>query len=72
MEEEYEQQWAKEMKALLMEIEEAVREEAASGGTRLAPETTGDFERRYQRVLEAGLGETRRPRGRVRRATQAE
>lgn len=55
VEEEHEQQWAGEMKALLMEIEEAVREEAASGGTRLAPETTGDFERRYQRVLEAGL-----------------
>ncbi len=55
VEEEHEQGWAGEMKALLSEIEEAVREEAASGGTRLAPETTGDFKRRYQRVLEAGL-----------------
>jgi transposase len=55
VEEEHEQGWAGEMKALLMEIEEAVREEAASGGTQLAPETTGEFERRYQRVLEAGL-----------------
>jgi transposase len=56
VEEEHEEQgWAGEMKALLMEIEEAVREEAASGGTQLSPETTGDFERRYQRVLKAGL-----------------
>src|SRR4051794_21141449 len=55
VEEEHEQGWAGEMKALLSEIEEAVRKEAASGGTRLAPETTGDFERRYQRVLKAGL-----------------
>ena len=50
VEEEHEQGWAGEMKALLLEIEEA-----ASGGTQLAPETTGDFERRYQRVLKAGL-----------------
>ncbi len=55
MEEEHEQAWAGQMKALLSEIEEAVREEAASGGTRLSPETTDDFEKRYQRVLEAGL-----------------
>jgi transposase/uncharacterized coiled-coil protein SlyX len=53
--EEHGQQWAGEMKALLSEIEEAVREEAASGGTRLAPETRGDFQRRYQRLLKAGL-----------------
>jgi transposase len=55
VEEEHGQEWAGEMKALLMEIEEAVREEAARGGTRLAPETTGRFERRYQRLLKAGL-----------------
>jgi transposase len=55
VEEEHEQEWAGEMKALLMEIEEAVREEAASGGTQLASETTGEFERRYQRLLKAGL-----------------
>jgi transposase len=55
IEEEHEQQWAGQMKALLMEIEEAVREEAARGGKRLASETIRDFERRYQRVLKAGL-----------------
>jgi transposase len=55
VEEEHEQAWAGQMKALLSEIEEAVREEAASGGTRLSPETRDDFERRYQRVLKAGL-----------------
>jgi transposase len=53
--EEHEQQWAGRMGALLLEIEEAVREEAASGGTRLEPERVEEFERRYQRLLEAGL-----------------
>jgi transposase len=55
VEEEHEQEWAGQMKALLMEIEEAVREEAASGGRRLASETKGEFERRYQEALKAGL-----------------
>lgn len=64
---EHEQQWAGQMKALLMEIEEAVREEAARGGKRLASETTRDFERRYQRVLkERGLQQTLPPSERVR------
>jgi transposase len=62
VEEEHEQQWAGEMKALLMEIEEAVREEAARGGRRLASETTGDFHRRYQELLEAGLAANPPPR----------
>jgi transposase len=53
--EEHEQQWAGRMGALLLEIEEADREEAASGGTRLEPERVEEFERRYQRLLEAGL-----------------
>lgn len=55
VEEEHEQEWAKGMKALLREIEAAVREEAASGGEQLAPERVEDFEGRYQRLLEAGL-----------------
>jgi transposase len=55
IEEEHEQEWAKGMKALLLEIEEAVREEAAMGGEQLAPERVEDFERRYQQLLEAGL-----------------
>jgi transposase len=55
VEEEHEQLWAGGMKRLLMEIEEAVREEAASGGTHLTPERVGGFERRYQELLEAGL-----------------
>ena len=61
VEEEHEQQWAGEMKALLMEIEEAVREEAALGGRRLASETREDFERRYEEVLEAGLAANPEP-----------
>lgn len=56
VEEEHGQEWAGRMKALLWEIEEAVREEAASGGTRLEPERVEEFEVRYQRLLEAGLG----------------
>jgi transposase len=55
VEEEHDRRWAGQMKAPLMEIEEAVREEAARGGKRLAPEKTREFERRYQRVLKAGL-----------------
>lgn len=55
VEEEHEQEWAGEMKALLMEIEETVREEVASGGRRVASETKREFERRYQEVLKAGL-----------------
>jgi transposase len=55
IEEEHEQQWAGRMGALLLEIEEAVREEATLGGTRLEPERVEEFERRYQRLVEAGL-----------------
>ena len=43
------------MKALLLEIEEAVREEAALGGRCLAPERVEELERRYQRLVQAGL-----------------
>lgn len=55
VEEEHKQRWAGRMKALLSEIEEAVREEAASGGTGLEPERVRKFGMRYQRLLEAGL-----------------
>jgi transposase len=55
VEEEHEQQWAGRMKALLSEIEEAIRKEAARGQTHLAPEKMEDFEVRYQELLEAGL-----------------
>lgn len=55
MEEEHEQEWAGKMKRLLLEIEEAVREEAASGGRHLAAERVEGLERRYQELLEAGL-----------------
>jgi transposase len=55
VEEEHKQEWAGRMKALLWEIEEAVRKEAAYGRRDLAPEKIGDFEVRYQELLEAGL-----------------
>lgn len=55
VEEEHKQEWAGRMKTLLSEIEESVREEAAWGGTRLEPKRVEKFEKRYQRLLEAGL-----------------
>jgi transposase len=56
IEEEHEQEWAGGMKALLMEIEESVREEAAKGGRCLgAPEQVEKFERSYQQLVQAGL-----------------
>jgi transposase len=56
VEEEHEQEWAGEMKGLLLEIEESVREEAARGGGRHLPlERTEKFEVRYQELLEAGV-----------------
>jgi transposase len=62
VDEEHEQEWAGRMKALLSEIEEAVREEAAAGGRRLEPERVEKFETRYQRLLEAGLKANPPPR----------
>jgi transposase len=55
VEEEHQQGWAGQMKGLLWEIEEAVREGAARGETCLTPEKVGRFEARYQELLEAGL-----------------
>ena len=55
LEEEHQQEWAGRMKALLLEIEEAVCEESASGGRYLAPERAREFEMRYQQLLKAGL-----------------
>ncbi len=55
VEEEHGQKWAGRMKALLLEIEEAVREEAACGRRTLRPERAREFEVRYQQLLEAGL-----------------
>jgi transposase len=55
VEEEHEQEWAGRMKALLLEVEESVREDAAWGETRLEPERVEKFEMRYQELLEAGL-----------------
>ena len=43
------------MKALLLEIEEAVCKEANSGARYLAPERIEKFEMRYRLLLEAGL-----------------
>jgi len=55
VEEEHEQGWAGQVKGLLREMEEAVREGVARGETCLTPEKVGRFEARYQELLEAGL-----------------
>lgn len=55
LEEEHEQEWAGRMKALLLEIKDAVGKEAACGRTTLTPERARKFEVRYGRLLEAGL-----------------
>ena len=55
VEEEHEQKWATEMKGLLLEIEESVREQAARGGRHLLPERIEKFEVRYQELLAAGI-----------------
>src|SRR4051794_760553 len=55
VEEEHNQEWAGQMKGLLSEIEEGVREEAALGGTHLSAERREKFQARYRRVLGAGL-----------------
>jgi transposase/uncharacterized coiled-coil protein SlyX len=55
LEEEHDQEWAGRMKALLLEIEETVRKEAARGAIELVPETVEEFEGRYRQLLKAGF-----------------
>ncbi len=74
LEEEYQQGWASDLKALLREMK-AATDRARTGGQRhLAPEVYADFLERYQALLKAGLAanppppdEERRPgqRGRL-------
>jgi transposase/uncharacterized coiled-coil protein SlyX len=71
LEEEHDQEWAGRMKALLVEMEEAVREHGTRGARELAPEKLEEFEGRYGRLLSVGFkanpppeptGEKGRPR----------
>jgi transposase len=53
--EQYGQLWAKEMKALLLEIKEDVGLARERGMTSLSEETKQEFERRYKEIVQTGL-----------------
>jgi transposase len=53
--EHFEQQWAKEMKALLLEIKACVQQAREQGMTSLPQASTQDFERRYRELVQTGL-----------------
>jgi transposase len=53
--EHYGQLWAKEMKALLLEIKADVEFARQEGKTSLPEATTQDFERRYKEIVQTGL-----------------
>ena len=50
------QPWARRLKDLLVVIKQRVEQEQAAGAKRLDGATVQEFEDRYQRVLDAGLG----------------
>jgi transposase len=53
--EHYDQGWAKEMKALLLEIKAAVHQAREQGRTSLSQVSKQDFERRYRELVQTGL-----------------
>jgi transposase len=53
--EHFEQQWAKEMKTLLLEIKADVQLAREQGMTSLPEATKQDFERRYREIVQAGM-----------------
>jgi transposase len=53
--EHYEQLWAKEMKALLLEIKAGVQQAREQGMTSLSEVTKQDFERRYRELVQTGM-----------------
>jgi transposase len=53
--EHFEQRWAKEMKALLLEIKACVQQARDQGMTSLPQATTQDFERRYREIVQTGM-----------------
>lgn len=55
LEEQLGREWAKEMKALLLEIKGAVEEAKEQGKGELATEQQADFVRRYEGILNSGL-----------------
>lgn len=55
LEEEHSQEWAKDMKGLLLEIERSVRGAVAEGRASLGSEASEGYESRYEGLLKAGL-----------------
>jgi transposase len=53
--EHFEQGWAKEMKALLLEIKACVQQAREQGRASLPQASTQDFERRYRELVQTGL-----------------
>jgi transposase len=53
--ERYEQDWASDMMTLLVEIKTNIAIAQAAGEASLTPSQLADFERRYQKIIEAGL-----------------
>ncbi len=53
--EHFEQGWAKEMKALLLEIKACVDQAREQGLTSLPESSTQDFERRYREIVQTGM-----------------
>jgi transposase len=74
LEEQYQQTWAKDLKALLLEMKQTVEQARASGATRLPLPLRRAFGARYHALLAAGLAANpppvRRPgqRGRLRQS----
>jgi transposase len=55
LEEEYQQAWAADLKALLREMKTACDQARSHGQPHLAPDVRADFLQRYQALLDAGL-----------------
>ncbi len=51
----YQQEWAEKLSALLLEIKEAVAQAKAEQRTELSPEQIRDFESRYDAIIQQGL-----------------
>ena len=71
MEEQYKQEWARKLKACLLEIKEEVAKRKSVGRQKMQPARLSYFEKRYSRILREGLKEippikaTPKKRGRV-------
>jgi transposase len=73
LEEQYQQTWAKDLKALLLEMKAATEQARAHGVTRLSPAVRQFFIARYEALLSAGLAanpppERSRRRGRTKQS----